>query len=131
MANDPGRKDREAALYVYMREHFPPFAEWSDQRHQRLNEIREEAQRRYPEAKADREVLRNPLLRVQHVRENLAMERRRRTWIKRQQNTWEIAHPNPLTREKRKELEAAFSAQYAPTKAFFGRPSATSVRPDR
>jgi hypothetical protein len=115
----PGVKRQEsalgAALYVYIREHHPEFAEWCDRRDQHRLKVWDLARRRYPrKATTDAELVANRLLHIQLIQENEAMERRKKAWINRQNNAWDKAHPTPLTWEKRNELEAEFTKQYVP-----------------
>ena len=116
MATNPGRKDREQALDAYIREHFPPYAEWADRRARFSDtvKIKDVVQKRYPERQLTPEQRSNRLLLSQVIRENLATEKRKKAWLSRKHRDWDKAHPNPLTREKRRELEHAFSAQYGP-----------------
>ena len=115
MATNPGGKDREQALYTYIREQFPPYAEWAERRARYFEAVRDLAQKRYPERQLTPEQRSNRLLLSQVIRENLATEKRKKAWLSRKHRDWDKAHPNPLTREKRRELEDAFSAQYGPT----------------
>jgi hypothetical protein len=127
MSNNPGKKGNPAplvkrqesglvaALYVYIREHHPEFAEWCDRRDQHRLKVWDPARRRYPRKTAtNAELVANRLLHIQLIKENAALERRKKAWINRQNNAWDKTHPTPLTGEKRKELEAEFTKQYVP-----------------
>ena len=114
MATNPERKDREQALEAYIREHFPPYAEWADRRARHFDALQHLAQRVYPERKLTPDQRSHRLLLAQVNRENLATERRKKAWLNRKRREWERAHPNPLTWERRKELQTAFSVQYGP-----------------
>ena len=115
MATNPGGKDREQALYTYIREHFPPFAEWAERRARYFDALQHLAQKRYPRRQLTPEQRSDRLLLSQVTRENVATDRRKKAWLNRKHREWDKAHPNPLTSEKRRELEAAFSAQHGPT----------------
>jgi hypothetical protein len=73
------------------------------------------ADRRYPHKKATPAILRNRLLRLQRVKKNAALERRKKAWFNRHARDWDRANPTPLTWEKRKELEAEFAKTDVPT----------------
>jgi hypothetical protein len=127
MSNSPGKKDkaalwvkrqdedREAALHAYILEHHPDYAGWLKRRNAHRRDLWQEAERRYPQKRATPEMLTNRLLYVQLIKENAALERRKKAWLSRQARAWDKAHPTPLTWEKRQELEAEFAKRYVPT----------------
>jgi hypothetical protein len=57
----------------------------------------------------------NPLGLAETWRRNDETERRATTWRKRKHREWDKANPNPLTEERRRELEAEFAKTYVPT----------------
>ena len=114
MANHSGGKNREQALDAYMREHFPPYAEWADRRARYFDAIRDMAQKVYPERKLTPDQRSNRLLLAQVNRENLATERRKKAWLNRKRREWDRGHPNPLTWDKRRELQEEFAKTYRP-----------------
>ena len=110
----PAPQDRDQALDTYIREHFPPYAEWADRRVRYLDALRDLAQKVYPHRKLTPEQSSNRLLVSQVTRENLAMEKRKKAWLTRKRRDWDNAHPNPLTWEKRRELQEEFAKTYRP-----------------
>jgi hypothetical protein len=109
-----GRQDRERALDTYIREHFPPYAERADRRARYFDALRDLAQKGYPERKLTADQRSDRLLASQVTRENDATERRRKAWLNRKRREWDRSHPNPLTWEKRRELQEEFAKTYCP-----------------
>jgi hypothetical protein len=97
------RQDREHALYAYIMEHFPAYRAWEEAQTKYGLAIWDEAQRRFPQ----------PGTRGMDAgRVRAEVDRKRAAYRKLQITQWFKAHPNPLTWEKRRELEAEFAKTY-------------------